>query len=273
MTASEAIKLIETDLMKLYKFDDAMTIYAQRLRKNAHRQTTRLLAEITDQGRLLTAGPRMVQVMNELERALIDIVGNDQAKRYLKDVAQIITKRSVEMNRLIKKLGLPPEALLGPDMSRNPRVLNALERVSDAMARSNAVATQKIAQTIVKYKTLANTSDAVPYKKFLSELQVSASIPARYTGTVANTSLMSMDRELRQDQARGADIENAKFVGPRDSVTRQFCVTHLNQVRSWSYWEQTSNSVGPNPPSHYGGGWNCRHALVPWLDEWDANEE
>lgn len=270
MTGSEAIKFIETDLIKLYKFDTAMTVYAKRLRKRMHDQTKQIVAQLTDQGRLIRPGPQMVQMMQQLERALIDVLGSDEAKTYLRDVSKILTKRALEMNRLVKKLGLPDEALIGPDITRNSRYLNALERVSDSLSRSNAVATQKIAQTIQRYKTLANTSDAVPYRKFLSELQVATGIPARYTGTVANTSLMSMDREMRQDQATRAGIEKAKYVGPRDMITREFCATHLDQVQSWTYWQNTTNQVGPNPPAQYGGGWNCRHALVPWLDEWST---
>ena len=270
MTGSEAIKLIETDLIKLYKFDTAMTVYAKRLRKQMNDRTKQIVAQLTDQGRLIRPGPQMVQMMSQLERALVDIVGGDEARVYLRDISKILTKRALEMDRLVKKLGLPDEALIGPDITRNSRYLNALERVSDSMSRSNAVSTQKIAQTIQRYKTLANTSDAVPYRKFLSELQVATGIPARYTGTVANTSLMSMDREMRQDQATRAGIEKAKYVGPRDMITREFCATHLDQVQSWTYWQSTTNQVGPNPPAQYGGGWNCRHALVPWLDEWST---
>jgi hypothetical protein len=271
MTGSEAIKLIETDLIKLYKFDTAMTVYAKRLRKQMNDRTKQIVAQLTDQGRLIRPGPQMVQMMSQLERALIDIVGGDEARIYLRDISKILTKRALEMDRLVKKLGLPDEALIGPDITRNSRYLNALERVSDSMSRSNAVSTQKIAQTIQRYKTLANTSDAVPYRKFLSELQVATGIPARYTGTVANTSLMSMDREMRQDQATRAGIEKAKYVGPRDMITREFCATHLDQVQSWAYWQSTTNQVGPNTPSQYCGGWNCRHALVPWLDEWSTS--
>lgn len=268
MTTAQILQIVERDVLRLMRFHDELVLTSARYRRNIDRQVAQAIAEITDQGRLLTPGPRMVAVMNELERALVDVVGRAGSQKYLDTAAKIITKRASEMNKLVKRLGLPEEALIGPDVTRNPRYVHALDRISTAMSQGKDSARMQIANSVSKYKRLANTTGRVPYKQMLTELKSAANIPARYVGTVANTSLASMDREMRQDQATRADIQKAKYVGPLDSVTRAFCSAHLDRVESWQYWEQTRNDVGPNPPSQYGGGWNCRHALVPWLDEW-----
>lgn len=273
MNAQQAIDIIDRDMMRLLRYHDELVLTSARYRRNIDKQVAQAIAEITDQGRLLTPGPRMYAVMNDLESALVKILGTSGAEQYLKTASAIITKRANDMNRLVKRLGLPEEALMGPDVTRNPRFIHALDRISTAMAQGNDSARMSIANSISKYKRLANTSDRLPYKQMLNELKSATNIPARYVGTVANTSLASMDREMRQDQATRADIQKAKYVGPLDSVTRVYCFNHVNRVESWQYWEQSLNSVGPNPPARYGGGWNCRHALVPWLDEWSETKK
>jgi len=83
---------------------------------------------------------------------------------------------------------------------------------------------------------------------------------------LVDTALMAADRAVSIAQAEATGIEWWLYDGPVDQRTRDDC-------RAWAGHRFTSAQVaslksraGPQPPSLYGGGWNCRHRWAP-LDE------
>lgn len=85
----------------------------------------------------------------------------------------------------------------------------------------------------------------------------------RYANTVIRETSVAFDREANNLMATDAGFTQFEYIGPDDSVTRDFCQEQLAKgPQPWSYWEKLQNDGG-YPAAIYGGGVNCRHQIVP----------
>jgi hypothetical protein len=94
-----------------------------------------------------------------------------------------------------------------------------------------------------------------------------------FTDFVADSTLYEADRRIREKQFDLSDAELLLYDGPDDSVIRDWCELHVGKAAVREYWETAENDVGPQPPLLFGGGWSCRHRLIPVKREWLTNEE
>lgn len=90
---------------------------------------------------------------------------------------------------------------------------------------------------------------------------------AARAATMLDTGLAAFDREVSGQVATEAGVEWFLYDGPVDDLTRPYCAERVGKRYTLDSLDATSNDTGPNPPSRYAGGWNCRHRLVPLLDE------
>ncbi len=90
-----------------------------------------------------------------------------------------------------------------------------------------------------------------------------------YIKTELNTDISSLYRKYSNDVANDNFIKLYKYVGVSDGLVRQFCSVALEMSpRTLEEWNKLDNGTSqPGPVSVRGGGYNCRHFLMPVLDD------
>lgn len=78
-----------------------------------------------------------------------------------------------------------------------------------------------------------------------------------------DTAASGLDRRLTTTVAGENGFDLFLYDGPRDSITRPWCAKRLGFVFTSEELDEEPNETGPQPPSDYGGGYNCRHRWTP----------
>jgi len=84
--------------------------------------------------------------------------------------------------------------------------------------------------------------------------------------TIINTSMAAVQRDVHQAAFSAMPDKKAMgiYMGPDDAVTRPFCEVLVNRVIKQEYFSKLKNDQkGANSFVRNGGGWNCRHRLMP----------
>lgn len=101
--------------------------------------------------------------------------------------------------------------------------------------------------------------------------QQSELVDNRYIKTQVDTAFSGFNREANQRLATDAGFTEFRYVGPLDSITRDFCRNVLEgkygePVKTLDEWNELNDvperKGQPNPVSVFQGGYNCRHNLV-----------
>lgn len=104
---------------------------------------------------------------------------------------------------------------------------------------------------------------AVDYNMAVEILQSNVDKIGNHARTWITTGLSGIYRESSIMLAMDNGIEKFIYVGPRDKITRPFCAKYLNQIKTKAQWDELNDEQGQIlPVSQFGGGFNCRHALV-----------
>jgi hypothetical protein len=92
-----------------------------------------------------------------------------------------------------------------------------------------------------------------------------------YVKTVSTTNLMAFNSLIRVSQAEEAGVSYFLYHGPVDRLTREWCGHFVDRLVTPEILREHQDDWGrskqPRPVMAYRGGWNCRHRLVPVLDE------
>ena len=171
------------------------------------------------------------------------------------------------MNNLMKRLDLDEGVIRDfrslPEIDKHIR--SVAERVGDAMPEvSRAVETK-----IVEFRNDLSAGSKVKFEALTNTLVSRAGVLPEYSRTIANTELGAIDSIGRDMQADRAGITDLRYSGVLDELARPFCDKWLGEVRSREYWKALQNDTGPQPCLVYRGGYNCRHRLMPWREEWE----
>jgi hypothetical protein len=97
----------------------------------------------------------------------------------------------------------------------------------------------------------------------LAVLQGELGTTLAQTLTEVDTRVAAVDRTLSITTAEEQGYELFLYDGPVDSITRPWCAERLGYLFTLDELDEALNDTGPNPPSQYGGGYNCRHRIVP----------
>ena len=81
-----------------------------------------------------------------------------------------------------------------------------------------------------------------------------------------NTATSGFYRSVTQAKAKELDVEYFVYVGPLDGITRPFCKSRVNKIYTRAQIAKWDNGT-KLPADIYGGGYNCRHDLVPMSKE------
>ncbi len=80
--------------------------------------------------------------------------------------------------------------------------------------------------------------------------------------TELDTTVAGYYRSVTQAKAREFDIQYFVYIGPNDGITRPFCAARINKVYTRAQIAKWDNGTRLDA-AIYGGGYNCRHDLVP----------
>lgn len=189
---------------------------------------------------------------------------------YTQGQLAIIRKRLNSANTLWNQFGLNEAKLSDFELTQIPEVRTQLMRVALASSEGSTQAITGMVEELVQYENSLIQSEPVGLKGLISNLISKAGLMPRYAGSIANTALFSIDRTIRKVQASKAGLGEAKYYGPMDAKTRPFCREHVGQVRSYEYWDNVPNGTVLVPVTQYGGGYSCRHQLVPFDKKWES---
>lgn len=106
---------------------------------------------------------------------------------------------------------------------------------------------------------------AVPPDEALDALVSKLNGKVSQAATLVDTGLAAFDRAVMTQQSTEAGVEWFLYDGPKDKLTRPYCDARVGKRFTLAMLDATPNDVGPNPPSLYCGGYNCRHRLTPLL--------
>jgi len=148
-------------------------------------------------------------------------------------------------------LAVAPQAALG--------VLRALDLVE--LGAIGARTVQTITAGVVR-NAIAGTSR----RKIIADIQADAGRFQAYAATYADTALSVFDRAVHEAAFKGAGIDRFLYMGPRDIKNRPFCALHAGKVYTAAQVGKLNNGTKLMPVSKYGGGWNCRHILIPFFE-------
>ena len=87
----------------------------------------------------------------------------------------------------------------------------------------------------------------------------------RHAKTWINTGISSIHRQANVLLAQDNGIEKFQYVGTLINTSRDFCKTHLGEIKTAKEWNALDNGQ-LSPVMTYGGGWNCRHSFVGVVD-------
>lgn len=159
--------------------------------------------------------------------------------------------------------------------------------IDASLSGPGEAALQQLAGTGVDAVTRALTDQHEELRRVLVEAILGAERPedaiaaferatrssASRVAAVVDTALFAIDRGATLTGAEDAGVDVFLYEGPVDSLTRDWCARRVGKLFRRDELDREENETGPQPPSVFGGGYNCRHrwTAVPLPDvdaEW-----
>lgn len=204
----------------------------------------------------------------ELEAQLPFMFEDAGMRRLLEDELKIYDKRFRSVDVVWNQSGLL-DFKLGIDPVEIPEIAEYIRQTINAVDTGRQAAQADMIKTIGEYRNTIQRSEQISFNELTNKLISNSGVLPKYAGTVATTNLTAIDRTIRKAQGKKGGVITARYSGVLDSITRAFCARNVGKVETWDYWDSIQNDVSPNPPSIYGGGFNCRHQIFPYSEEWD----
>lgn len=197
--------------------------------------------------------------LEEVEE-LIDAAGLGDARGEIrKTVGRIagIAERSVTIQGVIDAEGaldtVAAEALLGNyiETSIDDALFGTLSRQSATRIKDALTSNLGLEDMLTVARRIADSEEV--------------SVPMAVTE--ARTRLAQADRfvndVVRQSVDPDGDLMVLAYLGPADGVTRGFCDRLVNKAFEVDDFNSANNAQTPSHPRVSGGGYNCRHNIVP----------
>lgn len=274
MTISEKLnQLLERDQEKIERWFRQNLQASRRYKKAFVRQWLGSLSEfrLSEDGRFILPTMPNVQKLDGMVRNIryeMELAG---LQDYTDELIKSMDKRIRTANTLWNQLKFEPAKI--EQIRDMPVVLEHIQNVRNSVIRGSVAQEQELYGKLLEYNySMTERSEPVDFSELKETLISKAGILPKYAGTIANTELFAMNRTIRKEQGQKAGLEYAKYYGALDSVTRPFCRANVGRIETWEYWRSIRNDTNPQPPAIYGGGYNCRHSLIPMNPEWDSIE-
>lgn len=128
-------------------------------------------------------------------------------------------------------------------------IANKIYQVTDSL--SSTIMRQVITGTAIDPEFLIENFSSTTISQINSEL---------------NTATSGFYRSITQAKAKELNVDLFAYVGPDDGITRPFCDARVNKIYTRAQIAKWDNGT-KLPADVYGGGYNCRHDLVPMSQE------
>lgn len=268
MTGKQAVR-------EFFKDDDLYEQYEQAIKRDSRRYkqaVTRSLESAlsglmidgdgfvrpTDMNRELLAG-----VASRMERIYEDA----GLQSMVGDLFSTFEERLDTMNDLMLRLELDEGTIR--DFRSLPEIDKHIQSVADRVSNAVPEISSAVQTKIVEFRNDLSVGNSVRFEALTKTLTTRAGVLPEYSRTIANTELGAIDSIGRDMQADRAGINKLRYSGVLDEITRDFCSSWLGKIRTRQFWEKLNNQTNPQPALIYRGGYNCRHRLMPWVDEWE----
>ncbi len=186
--------------------------------------------------------------------AAIEEMGFDRAIAEKLDQAEELLRLSGEV---IKALNI--EASLTPQQEID--LLNFLFDIGSGVQQEVKGSIQK---DMIKIAVRAKFSE-VPVSQIIAEISEKFEQVARRAGTEVATALAQFDRATAKAMYEEAGIERFQYFGPNDEVTRDSCLSVLNDPKNEEGFTLEEINAMPDVDFVLGGRpyYNCRHEFLP----------
>jgi hypothetical protein len=111
-----------------------------------------------------------------------------------------------------------------------------------------------------------NAIAGTPRRVIIEDIQTQADKFAGHASTYADTALSVYDRTVHEQAFKAAGVDQWLYMGPKDAKNREFCARHAGKTYTTAEVAKLDNGTKLMPVSKYGGGWNCRHILIPFFE-------
>lgn len=264
---SRIMRAVSRDDARMRRYEDRIHATTARYKNFMTGLVTRSLDDlIVDDGRVRRS-PDNELVIQRMQEAIERGLSGNEWDGFSAELQGIIEVRARTLNTMMREMGLQEGIIQDPTGLRP--VIRAIDDMHSNLADGSDWTREEFRSLITRYR--GDIQQGVPVTRSeLSRAFVSkGGVLPQYADVTAVLQLSAVDREVKVMQAERAGVHKMKYLGPDDRATRPWCEKHVNRVEPMEYWENEENDAGPNPPLIYGGGWNCRHRLIPWRDEWD----
>lgn len=217
--------------------------------------------------------PTFDLVRKQLIDALTDLpLKADGTLRSAPVIAELIDQLKVERKIVGGVAGLLPQAIqtATPILSEIGIATPAVSRRAQLvfLERASSAVTDVLGFLDEGLSGLLSQAASTPMTQRQIQTAASALIdaPLAQARTITNTTLAGLQRETTATAVNGLPGGAAEsywlYLGPRDSKTRPFCRVCVEQAFSTAQLSRLRNGQGL-PVRAYGGGYNCRHSIVP----------
>lgn len=240
--------------MAVFDAIDAADIDIRDILEQAVERATKSIDELVE---LAPNEPRAALKLSQQAKYLSDI--NGILKESFNTSASIIDDTLTdELREILKELGVKPSELVGTDIKQFQELADSTKR---SFLSYNDVAITAQKEAIGKLLTGQWT-----HGEAVQMLQGSLRLTMAQARTVVTQNMAAMSRNMNVTLAANMGVDTFRYVGPNDSLTRDWCQETLDTnggVYTLVEISKMENDAGPNPPIYHGGGYNCRHRFVP----------
>lgn len=223
---------------------DALIEEYARVYRNILKNTTKLIND-----------PDLALQAADIEKVLIDSGYYQAGQRVLTEGQQAAMDASIDFYRqaMQEDLQYQPAAL---QTLESMRAMNAGTITQQGMKLSN-----ELLRPVTELALGLSNKDAA-----LDAIAKALDISSAQATSWARTALQEVHRTSTVLLGEQAGLEMYKYMGPMDMLTRPFCEQHVGEVRPLSEWKAMSNGQIGTAATN-GGGYNCRHRLIPVVKE------
>lgn len=267
VTAQKMISALAKDKAALARAEALIHNSAVNMRDITSQALATFISRLQkDEAGFITNSTLTQQAFDDFEYFVNTKLAQELPDAFIRQSMTIYEQRLAQMNTFLLDLGYTAEQISNTDLLNYSQLQSKITATATRISAGSATQAAAVMRAIVGVRE-AITGTTIG--DLARELRHKAGVVPKYAFTIANTELMSLDRTARFQQAEELNFQLMKYVGPDDELTRQFCEDHLNKVLPLSEWQAMTNDVGPQPVSEYCGGYNCRHRLILWSNDWE----
>lgn len=223
---------------------------------------------LTDDDGMIRSTVENTNIIEQLERDIDVILEENGLSETKSEIVDQYKNRLDTVDNMMKEAGI--DGATGIDFESLPEIQQEITKFTDSLDDATPEVAEIVRNKMLQFRNTLSGGGSVSFTELRQTLITKGGIMPRYAGTVGNTQLASLDRTARIVQADKAGIKKMKYMGVVDNLTRPFCRDHVGEVRTIEEWRNMKNNVNPQPVSKYCGGWNCRHRLMLWRDEFES---